>query len=217
MPKGFRIVFNDESILAVEKIAKILIHSSPKNEKITLTNILEEELSCKLYPCHRLDRETTGIVIYAKDKKSHYKIYELFKKGTIKKKYIAFVKGKLKKRKGVLSGHIIDKEGKKFKENPKAAKTLYKTLRTFRNFSVVRLAPLTGRTNQLRIQLAKIGNPILGERKYAFGRDFAVKFRRLALHAYYLSFIHPLSKERVNLEIGLPKDMKDFLREGGVQ
>lgn len=79
-------------------------------------------------------------------------------------------------------------------------------------FSLLKLEPQTGRTNQLRIQLAKIGHPILGERKYAFGRDFKVNFKRLALHAYFLSFFHPISKKRINLHIDLASGMQDFLK-----
>ena len=88
---------------------------------------------------------------------------------------------------------------------------MYRILKDFDNFSVVELEPLRGRTNQLRIQFAKLGHPILGERVYAFRKDFKVKFRRLALHAYFLSFIHPISNQRLNLKIDLPQDMKEFL------
>jgi 23S rRNA pseudouridine1911/1915/1917 synthase len=174
---------------------------------------LEEQLKEKVYPCHRLDRETTGLIIYAKSREIQEKIMQEFRRSLVKKKYLAFVRGKLKEKKGILEGYILDEEGKRFREKPKKAKTAYRLLQEFRGYSVVELEPFTGRTNQLRIQLAKIGNPILGERKYAFGRDFKVRFRRLALHAYFLSFIHPVSKERVSLRIDLAVDMKLFLKK----
>lgn len=211
MNKPFEIVFQDEYIVVVDKIAKILIHPSPKKEKYTLTSLLEKTLKEKVFPCHRLDRETTGLIIYAKNKKIQQAIMFQFKKGEVKKKYIAFITGIMKKYKGKLEGAIIDKEGERFGEREKQAVTLYKTLQKFNNFSVLELTPLTGRTNQIRIQLAQIGNPILGESKYAFRRDFDIKFRRLALHAFALSFIHPISRERVHLNIDLPQDMKNFL------
>jgi 23S rRNA-/tRNA-specific pseudouridylate synthase len=95
-------------------------------------------------------------------------------------------------------------------------------LKDFADWSAVELRPLTGRTNQLRIQLAGIGHPVLGEDKYAFRRDFSaigkpqlgrtVKMRRLALHAFYLSFTHPLSGQKLTLSIGLPLDMQEFLK-----
>lgn len=230
MSKAFEIVFNDEYLIVVNKIAKILVQPSPKKEKYTLTSLLGKETGRKVYPCHRLDRETAGLIIYAKSEAAQREIMREFKQGEIKKKYIALVKGKLSKKKGVLEGRIIDREGKIFGERPKQAKTIYRVLKEFNNFtplekrrlpkgklpltgfSMVELEPQTGRTNQLRIQLAKIGNPILGERKYAFRRDFAINVRRLALCAYSLSFIHPESKEKVNLEISLPQDMETFLK-----
>ncbi|MBU1366554.1 MAG: RluA family pseudouridine synthase [Candidatus Omnitrophica bacterium] len=212
MSKAFEIVFNDEYLIVVNKIAKILVQPSPKKEKYTLTSLLGKETGRKVYPCHRLDRETAGLIIYAKSEAAQREIMREFKQGEVKKKYIALVKGKLSKKKGVLEGRIIDREGKIFGERPKQAKTIYRVLKEFNNFSMVELEPQTGRTNQLRIQLAKIGNPILGERKYAFRRDFAINVKRLALCAYSLSFTHPLSKERVNLEIPLPQDMETFLK-----
>lgn len=209
--EAFEIVFNDDYLVVVNKIAKILIHPSPRKEKYTLTYLLEKKLQRKLYPCHRLDRQTSGLIIYAKTKIAERKIMEEFRRGEVKKAYWAFVKGRLNRKKGVLKGYILDKEGERFRERPKEAKSFYKVLKEYNNFSIIELIPLTGRTNQLRIQLAHLGHPILGERKYALGRDFKVKFRRLALHAFYLNFIHPVSRERIELKIDLAKDMKEFL------
>ena len=164
----------------------------------------------KLHPCHRLDRETTGLIIYAKSPEVQEKIMNQFRDGIIKKKYIAFVRGRMRKYRGFIEGKIIDNEGSRFGEKPKLAKTYYKVLRDFPEYSIVELIPFTGRTNQLRIQLAGLGNPILGERQYAFGKDFAVKFRRLALHACFLQFVHPVSHDEVNLKVRLPRDMEEF-------
>jgi 23S rRNA-/tRNA-specific pseudouridylate synthase len=136
-----------------------------------------------------------------------------FRQGLVKKKYIAFARGKLKPPKGILSGYILDREARRFGEKPKKAKTFYRTLGIKPGYSILELEPFTGRTNQLRIQLAKIGNPILGERKYAFGKDFKVNFRRLALHASFISFIHPLNHQRLSFNLNLPKDMKAFLSQ----
>lgn len=209
--ESFQIVFNDEYIVVLNKIAKIVVVPTPKKEKHTLTSLLEEKLRGKMFPCHRLDRQTTGLIIYAKSKDIQREIMEEFKMRVIRKKYIAFVKGRLRKKTGCLADYIIDREGVQFGEKPKRAKTLYRIIKELKEFGIVELTPITGRTNQLRIQLAQLGNPILGERKYAFRRDFRVNFKRLALHAFFISFIHPLSRERVSLGIDLPEDMKDFL------
>jgi len=211
--QAFNVVFNDEYIIVLNKIAKLLVHPSPKKEKYTLTSLLKDKIKTAVYPCHRLDRQTTGLIIYAREKRMQKRVMDEFRKGLVKKKYIAFVKGRMKKTRGSLSGYILDADGARFKEKPKMAKTNYRVSKVFKHFSVVDLVPLTGRTNQLRIQLAKQGNPILGERRYAFRRDFKVDFKRLALHACFISFIHPVSKQRVNLEIGLPQDMREFLEK----
>lgn len=211
MKEAFRIIFEDEYVVVLNKTAKILVHPSPKREKNTLTSLLGEKLKEAVFPCHRLDRETTGLIIYAKAKDIQHKIMDQFRRGEIKKRYVAFIRGELRPRRGQLEDSIIDKEGGKFGEKPKLARTRYGCLSAHGDFSVIELEPLTGRTNQLRIQMAKIGHPILGERKYAFRRDFKADFKRLALHAFFLSFIHPVSRERVNLKIDLPDDMKAFL------
>ncbi len=212
MRKGFEVVFDDEYIIVVNKIAKVLIQPSPKKEKITLTSLLRKETNQKVFPCHRLDRETSGVIIYAKTPQIYKVIAQQFKQGKVEKKYIAFVKGRLNRKKGLLQDYIIDREGKIHGEKPKKAKTIYRVLKQQEGFSQLELRPLTGRTNQLRIQLSKIGHPILGEDKYAFRRDFKIKVKRLFLHAFYLSFIHPISKERVTLSIDLAQDMKTLLK-----
>lgn len=210
MKEAFRIVFNDQHLIVVNKIAKVLIQPSPKGEKTTLTSILQKELSQKVFPCHRLDLETSGLIIYAKSLRGQQKIMEQFRRREVKKKYIAFIKGNLGKRKGIWEGKIIDREGKIFGERAQVAKTIYRGLKDFAGWSLIELITITGRTNQLRIQAAEVNNHILGESKYAFRRDFKVKFHRLALHAFYLMFIHPVSRKKVTLEIDLASDMKEW-------
>ncbi len=211
MNEAFKIVYEDTYLIVLNKIAKLLIEPSPKRESYTLTRLLEKHLKKKVYPCHRLDRETTGLIIYAKEKDVQRKIMEAFRKRKIRKRYFALIKGRLSKKSGILEGYVLDREGARFGERPKMAKTLFRVLKEKEEFSFLKLEPITGRTNQLRIQLAKIGNPILGERKYACGKDFKVRFSRLALHAYSLSFLHPITKRPLTLKIDLPSDMKNFL------
>ena len=211
MKKPFQIVFDDDYLIVVNKIAKVLIQASKGEANYALTSLLQRERGYKVFPCHRLDRETTGLVIYAKSLEIQRKITGQFRRREVKKKYIAFVKGNLKRRRGVWEGKIIDREGRNFGEKSRYAKTFYRVLKNFSGWSILELSPITGRTNQLRIQLAKINHPILGEDKYAFRRDFKVKFKRLGLHAFYLSFTHPVSRQKVTLEIDLAIDMKGFL------
>ncbi|MDD5195548.1 MAG: RluA family pseudouridine synthase [Candidatus Omnitrophica bacterium] len=209
----FKIIFQDDSVIVLNKIAKLLIQPSKKGETHTLTSVLAQHLKYPVYPCHRLDRETTGAIIFAKNRHIRDAIMDEFRRHEVKKTYIAFVRGKMKHSQGMLEGYILDTEGNRFGEKPKKAKTSYRVIAATGSFSALELEPITGRTNQLRIQLANIGNPILGERKYAFGRDFKVNFRRLALHAHFLSFYHPITKKILKLYADLPLDMQKFLEQ----
>ncbi len=213
MKQPFSIVFDDEYLVVVDKIAKLLVQPSPKKEIHTLTSLLAKHLNCRVFPCHRLDRQTTGLVIYARTKDMQDKMFKQFKDRQVKKKYYALVKGRMNKKKGKISGKIIDREGRQFGEKARPAETFYRVVSVYPDFSFVELQPFTGRTNQLRIQLSQTGNPILGERKYARGKDFSLNFRRLALHAFYLEFRHPLSNDRLEIKIDMPGDMKEFLKK----
>jgi len=89
----------------------------------------------------------------------------------------------------------------------------YKILETKKDFSIIEVQIVTGRTNQIRIHLEAIGHSLVGDRKYAFARDYALKFRRTALHASKISWQHPVTKQKITVTSNLPKEMEDFLGE----
>ncbi|MCK5644381.1 MAG: RNA pseudouridine synthase, partial [Gammaproteobacteria bacterium] len=130
-------------------------------------------------------------------------------------KYVAFVRGELKKMKGEIKIPISDFHEQKFRKQAKtkSAITRYQVTAIRKGFSVVDVFPETGRTNQIRIHFSKIGHPLLGERVYAFRKDFAVNFRRLALHAAEIRWQHPVSKKKIKVEAELPEDMREFLKK----
>ncbi len=199
------VVYEDDWMLIVDKPPGLLTVPTPKKEPRTLTSILNEEshkqgLKYNLYPCHRLDRETSGLIIYAKGKSARDKITDLFRQKKVKKTYLAFVQG-------VLSG---SGKIKNFIDNASAL-TKYTAIRAGKNFTVVEAAPFTGRTNQIRIHFKQIGHPVVGETKYAFRNDFALKAKRLCLHAKSLDFFHPVTGKRISIDIPLPPDMNAFL------
>lgn len=201
------IIYEDEWLLVVDKPGGLLVIPSPKKESRTLTNILNADLeqrgisSYRLHPCHRLDRETSGLIIYAKGKSMQKKLMQEFKKRKVKKIYLAFVKGWV--------NHDYGKIDYPIEGSP--AVTKYRVLIKNKDFSILEVIPLTGRTNQIRIHLKRIGHPILGETKYAFRRDFKIKVKRLFLHAQALEFFHPITKKNLSLSSPLPLDMRDFL------
>lgn len=200
------IIYEDDWLLAADKPSGLLVIPTPKKETRTLTSILNEDLkerglSYRLHPCHRLDRETSGIIIYAKGKSIQKKMMDLFKEKKLRKSYIVFVRGHLPGSQGQIKSPI---EGK-------SAITEYKTIAKKKDFDIVEATPVTGRTNQIRIHFNSIGHPVLGETKFAFRRDFFVKAKRLCLHARDLEFSHPVTNLCVHLHSDLPKDLKEFL------
>jgi len=205
------IVYEDDWLMIVDKPSGLLVIPTPKKESRTLTSILNDDLknkglSYRLHPCHRLDRETSGLIIYAKGKSAQKKMMQEFKNKKIEKTYIAFVRGLFNKSPGQIN---IPIEGKR-------ALTRYRVLQSYKDLSIVEIIPLTGRTNQIRIHFKQMGHPILGETKYAFRRDFKLKAKRLCLHAQGLEFVHPLTRESVSVVVPLPLDMKDFLNKQGI-
>ncbi|MBL7198338.1 MAG: RluA family pseudouridine synthase [Candidatus Omnitrophica bacterium] len=200
------IVFEDKRLLVVNKPSGMLTVPTPKKEKHTLTscikNIFEERgLHIEIFPCHRLDREASGLIIYAKNRDIQHKIMSQFKNGQVRKKYIAFIDGLIKKPKGTISFAI---------ENKRAI-TKYKLLQRRKYYSIIEVEPSTGRTNQIRIHFKMVGHPLLGERRFAFGKDFKIKFRRLALHASEIQFRHPLSDKVLTISLRLPDDMNRLI------
>ncbi|MCF7894564.1 MAG: RNA pseudouridine synthase [Candidatus Omnitrophica bacterium] len=213
MNNVFNIIFDDEYFLVINKIARIVVQPSPKKEKQTLTSLVEKHLKEKLYICHRLDKDTQGLIIYARSKKVYKNITDQFRKRKIIKKYFALTEGNFKRDKGLFKGLVLDTVGRKFNEKPKSSETSYKVIKKGRGFDLIELSPKTGRTNQIRIHLAKAGHPILGERKYAFRRDFVIKFNKLALYAYFIQLRHPISKEKIVVKIDRPEYMNEFIKK----
>lgn len=214
--QNVKILYEDDCCVVFNKPAGLLVIPTPKNEKETLINTVNtNRTSERLHPCHRLDRQTSGVILFAKGKQNQKLFMQLFNRHLVEKKYIAFVKGKLKNKNGLLKSVIRDFYQKKFNRHSPArlAITQYRVIQQQRLFSVVEVRPKTGRTNQIRIQFSEIGHPLLGERIYAFRKDFQVNFRRLALHACEISFLHPKMNKRIMVTAELPKDMSDFLKK----
>lgn len=200
------IPYEDDWLLIADKPSGLLVIPTPKKEIRTLTSILNDDfkkrgVSYRLHPCHRLDRDTSGLIIYAKGKAMQDKMVEEFKLRNIRKKYVAFVQGSLLKNESEIRVPIENKQ----------AITKYKVIQRKNNFCVVEAMPITGRTNQLRIHFKSIRSPIVGEDKYAFRKDFPLRAKRLCLHAEELEFMHPVTKKKIFIKSNLPQYLRDFL------
>lgn len=211
--KRYRIVYEDEQIIVVDKPSGMLVIPTPKKETNTLTDLLNRELDergieTNAHPCHRLDRETSGLIVYAKGKSIQQMMMEEFRKRAVKKTYIAFVNGKVAKDFDIITKRIYNRNKKRFDE----AITKYKTIKRREDFTVVEAEPVTGRTNQIRVHFKEIGHPLVGESVFAFRKDFKLKFKRAALHASYIRFTHPVTKKTLDFLAPMPDDMEAFLK-----
>jgi len=223
------IVYQDDDYVVFNKPSGLVVIPSPGPEKkymIDLVNapsFLAEHLTGpaprgrdqrKLYPCHRLDRETSGVILFAKGKANQKAMMEAFRRREVTKTYTAFVCGRVSPLQGTIRRAIEDRYRKLSGNSAKkSAVTHYKVRAEYPLFSVVDVVPETGRKNQIRIHFRDAGHPLVGERVYAFRKDLPVHFRRCALHAGLLVWVHPVSRRTVRSEAPLPKDMRDFLKQ----
>jgi 23S rRNA pseudouridine1911/1915/1917 synthase len=250
-PIPLDIVYEDEHLMALNKQSDLMVHPARGKWTGTLVNALVyygqkwSTLNGNWRPgiLHRLDRNTTGIMLVAKSDEAHWRVARQFENRTIQKTYMAVVHGVPK-----LLGDVIDlpigkdryvrekQAVRKVENGGRSAVTLYQVLETFetpavaalgtgnfaadRNkpkppdrFSLVKLTPKTGRTHQLRVHLATIGFPIVGDTMYG-GRVFTqgdFKLERQALHAFEISFVHPGTLETIRLNAPLPPDISKLL------
>lgn len=208
MHKEIETVFEDAHLLVVNKPAGLLVVPTPAGERNTLTARVQGLLKQRgekgsACPCHRLDRDTSGLIVYAKTKAVQEKMAEAFKKRTVKKTYIAFVHGHPGKAQAAIDYRL---EGQ-------PALTHYRTLERRAGYAVVSVEPVTGRTNQIRIHFKMIGHPLVGDRKFAIAGRYPVKFRRTALHAQKIAFSHPVTGQCLSFEINIPEDMQGFISQ----
>lgn len=216
------IVYEDKDILLINKQSGLVVHPAPGNRAHTLVNALlgrSTELSDinKNRPgiVHRLDKETSGLLVIAKNNASHLKLVKQFARHSIQRKYIAIVSGRVEFDEGVIEAPIGRHPLKRknmavlFTQNTKYAKTSYKTLKRSKDFSLLELAPFTGRTHQLRVHLVYLGHPILGDTKYG-KRD---NFSRLALHAQEIGFIHPSTGKLMHFASKIPLEFQEFIKK----
>lgn len=215
------IVYEDEYLAVINKPPGLVVHPAPGNYAHTLVNALLyrfKKLS-SINPqrpgiVHRLDKETSGLLVVAKDNQAHLVLARQFAKHTIKRRYVALVKGRVEFDEGIIEipigRHPIRRKDMAagFGAKTKYAKTYYRTIKRGTAYSLLELEPYTGRTHQLRVHLAFLGHPILGDEKY--GRDAA--FSRLALHAEYLRFTHPVTGKFMEFSSDVPKEFRELIK-----
>lgn len=215
---NLQVIYEDNHIIVVNKRAGDIVQGDKTGDK-PLSDIVKEYIAEKynkpgnvyLGTVHRLDRPTTGLVIFAKTSKALPRLNKLFVSKDISKTYWALVKNKPKKHGDTLI-HWLKKNPKNNKSTPyskevkdsKKAILHYKVLKSLENYSLLEINLETGRHHQIRCQLSSIGSPIKGDLKYGFDRSN--KDASIHLHARQIRFIHPVSKKELNITAPLPKD-----------
>lgn len=234
------IVYEDDYLLVINKSAGMVAHPAYANYTGTLVNALlhhTKKLSGLNDPgrpgiIHRLDKDTSGLLVVAKDDFTHAKIAEQFSKRTVDREYHAICWGKFKEKKGEINFNIVrsKKDRKKFSvsENEgRTALTLYEVIEEFEFTSYLKINLKTGRTHQIRVHLSGIGKPVFGDptyggRQVVYGSELPkIKARvhnlleiieRQALHAKTIGFYHPVKKEKMFFDSELPDDMKLLIK-----
>ena len=216
-PIDLEILYEDEHLIVVNKPAGMVVHPAPGHHQGTFVNALlfhckELDSDDPLRPgiVHRLDKDTSGVLIAAKTRQAHTGLIDVFSKRKIEKTYLAVCMGIPKE--GLIDAPIARHSHHRKKmavcTKGKEAKTFCKVLAQNGSLSFVELQLLTGRTHQLRVHLKHIGTPILGDETYgnnSANKKFCIK--RQLLHAYYIKFFHPITQQNLSVIAPIPEDM----------
>jgi len=214
MSQPIPILHQDEHLLVVTKPAGLLSVETPGTEGLTLPEALAEQ-GFEVIPVHRLDREVSGCVLFALDAATRDGLEELFRARALTKTYWALAQGHVKPAQGLLHFPILeDGAFARVSALGKKSETRYRTLATFAEATELEIDLITGRRNQIRVHFAHAGFPLVGERKYARGKDSSVhiRSRRIALHAWKIAFAHPRTGVQISIESPLPEDLLEVRR-----
>jgi len=214
------ILLENDDVLLVDKPAGVLT-TGEKGDPGTLEAVLQKQYSPALKALHRLDRETSGAVAFAKSEAARKAVEPLFRRHETERVYLALVLGSFDTETGTLRNYLRT-DPKTHVEtvvyNPRfgiEARLSYRVLQSGHGVSLLEIRPDTGRTNQIRVQLAHDGHPLIGDRKYGRGRIFPVGSRRTLLHARSLAFTPPGGK-RIRAASPLPDDFREALAEASL-
>lgn len=208
------IIYEDNNIIVVNKPHSMLTISTEKEKEKTLYHFVGEYLknknkNAKIFSIHRLDKETSGIVMFAKDEKTKM-LYQNNWDNLVKYRgYISVVENKLSKKSDTLEFFLKENDNYKvyISNTGKKAITKYEVVKENNNYSLVDIEIKTGRKNQIRVSFSKIGNPIVGDTKYG-----AKKYKHLLLTAYRLEVINPITKKLMCFSIDIPKEYKNLVK-----
>ena len=226
-PIPLDVLFEDDDLIIINKPTDLTVHPGAGQREHTLVNALLSHCTTlsgiggKERPgiVHRLDKETSGCLVVAKNDIAHRELSKQFAARTVEKIYLALVAGKLRKPTGVIEENIgrhpvQRKRMSVSSKRGRAAKTEYRVIRSSDQASLVECRLHSGRTHQIRVHLHHLGHPVLGDKIYA--PRFAKNFHRQMLHAWKLGFRHPCTGEWRSFEASLPADFNEAIRAAGL-
>ena len=218
------VVYEDEDILVVNKKPFMVVHPTKSYQSGTLANgvinyFAESNQNCIVRLVSRLDMNTSGLIIIAKNQFSHGMLSKEMTENKVEKRYLAIVHGIMKEKQGTIDLPIYKPEdvenGTKriIDERGQRSITHYKVVEEFKDSSLVECKLETGRTHQIRVHLNHLGHPIYGDTLYGYGEEEEELIKRQALHAYGLNFKSPRTGEELTLRAELPNDMKELINK----
>lgn len=217
--KLLNIVYEDAYLIVVEKKPGLLSVSTERQKERTACTILNEYLKrsagrqSRVYVVHRLDRDTSGLMMFAKDEKTQHTLRDNWHKIVFDRRYVAVVAGEMEKDQGIVRSWLTDRTlyvySSPTDDGGKESVTHYRTIKRANSYSLVELHLETGRKNQIRIHMQDLGHPVVGDGRYGF--EDINPIGRLALHAFKLCFYHPVTGEKLQFETPYPADFKKLL------
>ena len=215
------IIFEDNSLIIIDKPAGIPVHPSILHFDNSLSNGLayyfqEKNIKKKIRPVNRLDKDTSGIVVFAKNEYIQECLIQQMKSKKFLKEYFAILEGFLETSSGTINAPISRKEGsiieREINSNGDISITHFELIKNFstkgKKLSLVKFKLETGRTHQIRVHSKYINHPILGDSLYGNNSNL---ISRQALHSYKINFIHPITNKKLEFQVNLPKDMNSIL------
>ncbi|GAB6169318.1 RluA family pseudouridine synthase [Clostridium carnis] len=221
-PMDLDIVYEDEDIIVINKSPNMVVHPTKRYQSGTLANGLlhyfkETGQKCIVRLVSRLDMDTSGLIIVAKNQYAHMELSKQMTENNIEKRYLTVVHGHLDKKEGTIDLPIYrpEIEGtlcRVIDERGQRSITHYKVVESIKGGDIVECLLETGRTHQIRVHLKALGHPIWGDTLYGYEEDSEI-IKRQALHAYRLDFKSPRTKEELNLKANLPVDIQELINK----
>lgn len=213
-----KIVYEDESLIVIDKTHGLLTMATEKDREKTAYHILSDyvkrhDAHNRIFIVHRLDRDTSGLLMFAKNTRIQEALQKNWDQAVRERKYVAVIEGKPEKESGRIKSYIVENSAmivhKTNAENGKLAITNYKLLKSNGNYSLVELELETGRKNQIRVHMQELGFPVTGDKKYGARTS---PINRLALHAFRLSFTHPATRKTMTFETPVPPKFNTIVK-----